>query len=75
VPGGRGFCRSLLKKRKRKKNKKQNKKKTCRVELTLWRLSYNFSRTDGGLDLAIKDKGAPHAVVGSCSPMRTRTAT
>ena len=74
MPGGRGFCRSLLKKRKKKKQKTKQKK-TCRVELTLWRLSYNFSRTDGGLDLAIKDKGAPHAVVGSCSPMRTRTAT
>ena len=74
MPGGRGFCRSLLKKRKKKKQKTKQKK-TFRVELTLWRLSYNFSRTDGGLDLAIKDKGAPHAVVGSCSPMRTRTAT
>ena len=63
------------KKKKTKKKTNKQKKKTCRVELPLWRLSYNFSRTDGGLDLAIKDKGTPHAVVGSCSPMRTRTAT
>ena len=32
------------------------------MELPLRRLSYNFTRTDGGLDLAMKDKGTPHVV-------------
>ena len=41
----------------------------------LWRLSCNFTRTTGGLDLAKEDKGTPHVVDGSSSPMRARTAT
>ena len=57
-----GFCRSLI-------------KKPEGVELTLWRLSCNFTRTTGGLDLAKEDKGTPHVVGGSSSPMRARTAT
>ena len=32
------------------------------TELPLWRLSYNFTKTDGGLDLAVEDKGTPHGV-------------
>ena len=32
------------------------------VDLPLWRLSYNFTKTDGGLDLVMEDKGTPHAV-------------
>ena len=32
-------------------------------------------KTDGALDLAMKDRGTPHAVAGSSSTMRARTAT
>ena len=35
------------------------------VELSLWRLSCSFTRTAGRLDLAMDDKGTPHAVGGS----------
>ena len=46
-----GFCRSLI------------KKKPEGVELTLWRLSCNFTRTTSGLDLAKEeDKGTPQWV-------------
>ena len=34
-----------------------------------------FLRTNSGLDLAMEDKGTPHVVIGSSSPMRARTAT
>ena len=44
-------------------------------ELPLWRLSYNLTRTDSGLDLAMKDKGTPRAVGDSSSTMRARTGT
>ena len=40
------------------------------VELPLWRFSCNFTRTEGGLHLAMKDKGIPHAVGVSSSPVR-----
>ena len=50
-------------------------KKPIRVELPLWRLSCNFTRTEGGLDLAMKDKDTPHAVGVSSSPVRASTAT
>ena len=40
------------------------------LELPLWRFSFNFTRTEGGLDLAMKDKGIPHAVGVSSSPVR-----
>lgn len=43
------------------------------VELPLWRLSCNFTRTDSGLNLAMEDKGTPNAVGGSSSPMRAKT--
>ena len=43
------------------------------VELPLSRLSCSLTRADGGL--AVEDKGTPHAVGGSSSPMRARTAT
>ena len=56
------FCRSLI-------------KNPAGVELPLWRLSCNFTRTDGGRDLAMEDKGAPCEVGVSSSPMRGRTAT
>ena len=49
--------------------------KPAGIELPLWRLSYNFTKTDGGLDLAMEDKGTPHVVIGSSSPRRARTAT
>ena len=58
-----GFCRSLI------------IKNPAGMELLLWRLSWNFKRTDGGPDLAMEDKGTPHAVHGSSSPRRARTAT
>ena len=58
-----GFCRSLI------------MKNPAGMELLLWRLSWNFKRTDGGLDLAMEDKGTPHAMGGSSSPMTARTAT
>ena len=45
------------------------------VELPLWRLSCNLTRTDGGLDLAMEDKGTPHMEGGSSSPLRARTGT
>ena len=35
----------------------------------------NWSRTDSGLDLAIDDKGTPHAVGDSSSLVGARTAT
>ena len=37
-------------------------------------LSCNFTRTDGGMNLALEDKGTPHVVTGSPSPMRARSA-
>ena len=43
--------------------------------MPLWRLSYNLTRTDSGLDLAVKDRGTPHVVDGSSSTLRARTAT
>ena len=43
-------------------------------ELALWRLSCKLIKRDGGLDLAMEDKGILHAVSGSSSPMRARTA-
>ena len=55
------FCRSLI-------------KNPAGLELPLWRLSCNFTRTDGGRDLAMEDKGTPCAVGVSSSPMRGRTA-
>ena len=45
------------------------------VELPLWRLSCNLTKTDGGLDLAMEHKGTPHAVGGPSNPARARTAT
>ena len=33
-----------------------------------------FTRTDGGLDLAMEEKDILHAVGGFSSPMRARTA-
>ena len=43
-PGAyRGFCGSLI-------------KNPAGVELSLWRLSCNFTRTNSGLDLAVEDK-------------------
>ena len=44
------------------------------MELPLWRLSCNFTRTNDGLDLAMEDRGTPQLVGGSSSPMRARTA-
>ena len=41
------------------------------MELHLWRLPCNLTRTDGSMDLAVKDKGTPHSVGGSSSPMKT----
>ena len=35
----------------------------------------NWSRTDGGLDWAMEDKGTPHAVGDSSSLVGPRTAT
>ena len=50
-------------------------KNPCGVELPLWRLSCNFTRTDGGLDLAPDDQGTPaHVVGGSSNPMGARPA-
>ena len=37
-------------------------------------LSCNFTRTDGGLDLTVENKGTPHVVIGSSSLMRARIA-
>ena len=45
-------CRSLI-------------KSSAGVEVSLWRLSCSFTETAGGLDLAMDDKGTPHAVCGS----------
>ena len=61
--GGGGGCGSLI------------KNTPAGVELLLWRLSWNLTRTDRGLDLVKEEKGTPHAVGGSSSPMRARTAT
>ena len=44
------------------------------MEFPLLRLSCNLTRADGWLDLAMEDKGTPHAVGGSSSPVRARTA-
>ena len=45
------------------------------MELPEWRLSCNFIRTNGGLDLTKENRGTPYAVSGSSSPMRARTVT
>ena len=50
-------------------------KNSTEEELPLWKLSCNFTRTDGEMDLAMEDKGTPHLVIGSSSPMMARTAT
>ena len=42
-------------------------------ELPLWRLSCNFTRTDGRLGLTMEDKGTPRAVGGSSCPIRARS--
>lgn len=49
-------------------------KKSIRVELPLWKLSCNPTRTDDGLDLVMEDKGPQHAAGGSSSPRRARIA-
>ena len=49
--------------------------KTPQEWFPLLRLSCNLTRTDGWLDLAMEDKGTPHAVGSSSSPVRVRTAT
>ena len=45
------------------------------MELPLWRLSCNFSGSNGDMYLAMEDKGTPHVEGGSSSPMRAKTAT
>ena len=50
-------------------------KNSAGVELPLWRLFCSFTRTDSGLDLAKEDKGPPHVVGGSSSPVKARAAT
>ena len=51
-------------------NNNNNNNKPLGLELPLWRLSCSFTRTDSRLDLAMKDKGIPHAVGVSSSPVR-----
>ena len=38
------------------------------VELPLWKLSYNLTRSDGGLDLAMEDKSTPPWRVALLAP-------
>ena len=58
--GGVGVARFLI-------------KNSTGEELPLWRLSCNFTRTDGRLGLTMEDKATPRAVGGSSSPIRTRS--
>ena len=41
------------------------------VESPLWSFPRNLTRTDGGPDTALEDKGAPGVACGSSSPIRT----
>lgn len=40
------------------------------AESPLWSLPCNLTRTDGGLDVALEDQGAPGVVCGPSSPIR-----
>ena len=44
------------------------------MELPLWRLSCNFTGSNGEMDLAMENKGTPHMEGDSSSPMRAKTA-
>ena len=60
APVGGGVARFLI-------------KNSSEEELPLWRLSCNFTRTDGRLGLTMEDKGTPRAVGGSSCPIRARS--
>ena len=57
-----GVCRSLV-------------RNPAGMELPLRRLLCSLTGRDSGLDLALEGRGTLHAVGGSSSPRRARTAT
>ena len=57
-----GVCRSLV-------------RNPAGMELPLRRLLRSLTGRDSGLDLALEGRGTLHAVGGSSSPRRARTAT